>query len=95
MCLAGILPLFHSFDLPYTCLIMRTSSKPNRSSGLRIGGSFVEEPDLGQTGERSGRPAVVVDRVPLARPLSPFRKGKNKVSEIRYPGGFDYLRAAV
>ena len=23
---------------PYTCPIMRTSSRPNRSSGLRIGG---------------------------------------------------------
>ena len=46
-CLARILPLYDLFDLPYTCPIMRTSSGPNRSSGLRIRGSSVEEPDLG------------------------------------------------
>ena len=88
VCLAGIPPLYHSFDLPYTCLIMRTSSGPNRSSGLRIGGSSTEEPDLGQTGEGSGRSAIVVDCVPLAGPPSPSGKGKSKVSEIRYHGGF-------
>ena len=95
VCLAGISPLFHSFDLPYTCLIMRTSSGPSLSSGLRIGGSSAEEPDLGQTGEGSDRPAIVVDRVPLEGPLSPFDKGKSKVIEIRYPDDSDYLRAAV
>ena len=58
VCLAGIAPLYHSFDLPYTCPIMYTFSGPNRSSGLHIGGSFAEEPDLGQTGEG-----------PAARPL--------------------------
>ena len=46
-------PLYHLLDLPYTCPIMRTSSGPTRSSGLRIRGSSVEEPDLGQTGEGS------------------------------------------
>ena len=42
-CLARILPLYHSFDLPYTCPIMRTSSRLNRSSGLRIWGRPAEE----------------------------------------------------
>ena len=74
---------------------MRTSSGLNRPSGLRIGGSFAEGSDLGQTGGGSGRPATVVDRVPLAGPLSPHGKGKGKVSEIRYPSGFAYLRAVV
>ena len=46
-CLAGIPPIYYSFNLPYTCPIMCTSSGPNRSSGLCIGGSSVEEPDLG------------------------------------------------
>ena len=95
MSLDGILPLYHLFNLPYTCPIMRTSSRPNRSSGLCIGGSFAEELDLGQTGEGSGRPAIVVDQVPLAGPPSPSGKGKSKVSEIRYPSDFDFLRAAV
>ena len=94
-CLVGIPPLYHSFDLPYSFPIMRTSSRPNRSSGLRIGGSSAEEPDLGQTGEGSDRLALVVDRVPSTEPPSSSDKGKGKVSEIRYPGGSDYLRAAV
>ena len=76
--MARISPLYHSFDLPYTCLIMRTSSRPNRSSGLRRGGSSAEELDLGQTSEGSGDPAIVVDRVPLAGPPSPSSKGKSR-----------------
>ena len=94
-CLDGILPLYHSFDLPYSCPIMHTSSEPNRSSGLRIGGSSIEEPDLGQTGEGSSRLAVVVNRVPPTGPPSPSGKGKSKVSEIKYLGDSDYLRDAV
>ena len=94
-CLVGIPPLYRSFDLPYTCPIMRTSFGPNHSFGLRIGGSFAEEPDLGQTSEGSGHQAIVFDRVPSAGPPSPSRKGKSKVSEIRYPGGSDYLRVVV
>ena len=94
-CLANVPPFYHSFDLPYSCPIMRISSGPNRSSGLRIGGSSTEEPDLGKIGEGSNHPAFVVDRVPPAGPHSPFGKGKRKVSEIRYPSGSDYLRAFV
>ena len=74
---------------------MRTSSGLNRSSSLRIGGSSVEEPDLGQIGKGFGRLAIVVDRVPLAGPPSLSSKGKSKVNEIRYPGDSDYSRAAV
>ena len=69
-CLAGIPPLYHSFDLPYSCPIMRTSSGLNRSSGLGIGGSSTEEPDLGQTGEGSDHSALVVDRVARVRARS-------------------------
>ena len=92
-CLAKI-PLY-SFDLPFLRLTMRTPLGLSRTPVLRIGGSFIEEPDLGQTGEGSGRPAIVVDRVPLAGPPSPSGKGKSKVSEIRYPCGSNYLRAVV
>ena len=94
-CLAGIPPLYHLFDLLCTCPIMHTSYGPNRSFGPRIRGSFAEEPDLGQTSEGSSRPAIVVNRVPLARLPSPFGKGRSKVSEIRYPSGSDYLRVVV
>ena len=74
---------------------MRTSSRPNRSSGLGIRGSSTDEPGLGQIGEGSGHPAFVVDRVPPTGPPSPSGRGKNKVSEIRYLSSSDYLRAAV
>ena len=74
---------------------MRTFFGPSRPSGLRIGGSYAEGLDLGQIGGGSDSPAIVVDRVPLAGPPSPYGKGKGKVSEIRYPGGSAYLRAAV
>ena len=67
---------------------MCTFSGPSRPSGLRIGGSSIEGLDLGHIGGGSDRPAMVVDRVPLAGPPSPRGKGKEgKVSEIRYPGG--------
>ena len=92
---AGILPFYHSSNFHYTCLIMRTSSGPSRPSGLHIVGSSAKGSDLGQIVGGSGRPAIVVERVPLASPPSPYGKGKGKVSEIRYPGGFAYLRAAV
>ena len=74
---------------------MRTSSGPNRPSGLRIGGSSTEGSNLRQIGGGFGQPAIVVDRVPLAGSPSPHGKGKGKVSEIRYLGGSAYLRAAV
>ena len=63
---------FYSFDLPFPRLTMRTPLGLSRSSVLRIGGSSVEEPDLGQTGEGSGHLAIVVDRVPLAGPYKPL-----------------------
>ena len=89
--LAEILPFYHSSAFPYTCSIMRTSSGPSRPSGLRI----IEGSDLWNIGGGSSRLAIVVDRVPLAGPPSPHGKGKGKVSEIRYPGGSTYLRAAI
>ena len=93
--LVGILPFYRSSAFPYTYSIMRTFSGPNRPSGLRIKGSSIEGSDLGQIGGGSSRPAIVVDRVPSAGPPSHPGKGKGKVSEIRYPGGSAYLRAAV
>ena len=95
VCLAGIMPLYHSFDLSYSYPIMHTSYGPNHSSGLHIGGSYAEEPNLRQTGKGSGRPGLVVGRVPSTGPPSPSGKGKSKVTEIRYHGGSDYLRAVV
>ena len=93
--LAEIFPFYHSAAFPYTCPIMRTSLGPSRPSGLRIRGSSTEGSKLGRIGGGSGYPAIVVDRVPLAGPSSPYGKGKGKVREIRYPGGSAYLRAVM
>ena len=95
VCLAEGPPFYHSFNLPYSFLIMRISFGPNRSSSLLIGGSSTEEPDLGQIGQGFGRPSLVVYCVPLAGRPSPSGKGKSKVCEIRYHDDSDYLRAAV
>ena len=94
-CLAAIPPLYHSLDLPYTCPTMHTSSRPTRSSSLCIGGSYAEEPDLGQTCGGSGHSTIIIDRVPSAGPSSPSGKGKSKVNEIKYPSGSDYLRVSM
>ena len=80
---------------PYTCSIMRTSSGPNRSFGLRIGGRPVEESELRRTDGGSGSLAVVVDRAPPADHPSLSEKGQGKTSTIRYPSGSKYLKAAV
>ena len=93
-CLVGIPPLYHSFDLPYTCPIMRTSSGPNCSSGLRIGGRPAEESESRQTGSGFDSLAAVVNRAPADHPSS-SGKGKGKISEIRYPSGSEYLKAGV
>ena len=86
-CLAEI--LFYSFDLPFPRLTMRTPLGLSRPPVLCIGGSSAEEPYLGQTGEGSGHPSIIVNHVPLARPPSLFGKGKSKVSEIKYLGDSD------
>ena len=94
-CLAGITPLYHLFNLTYTCSIMRTSSGPNRSSSLRIRGRLAEESKPRRTGGGSGSLIVVVDRAPPAD--HPFSSGKRngKISEIMYTSGSEYLKAAV
>ena len=87
-CLTGIPPLYHSFDLPYTCLIMHTSSRPNRSSGLCIRGRPAEESELRLTDGGSGSLVAMVDRAPQTDHPSSFGKGKGKISEIRFPRRF-------
>ena len=65
-----ISPFYHSSDFHYTCSIMHTSSRPSRPFGLLIWGSSAEGLGLGQIGGGSGRPAIFIDRVPLAGPHS-------------------------
>ena len=95
VCLAGIPPLYHFFDLPYTCLIMRASSRPNGFSSLLIEGRPVEEFESRWTNGGSSSLVVMVDRAPPADHPSSSGKDKGKISEIRYPSGSEYLKAAV
>ena len=76
---------------------MRTSSGPNRLFGLRIGGRPVGESDSRRTDRGFGNLAAVVDRAPPVGHSSPpgKGKGKGKISEIKYLGDSEYLRAAV
>ena len=74
---------------------MRTSSRPNRSSGLRIGERPAEESVSRQIGGGSSSLTVVVNRAPPTNHPSLFGKGKGKISEIRYPSGSEYLKAVV
>ena len=74
---------------------MRTSSRPNRSSGLRIGGRPAEESESRRTDGGSGNLAAVVDKALPAGHLSSPGKGNGKISEIKYASDSEYLRASV
>ena len=65
------------------------------SVGLCIEGRSAEESVSVQNGGRLGGPVVVVTGVLLVGYLPSLGKGKGKIREIKYPGGSEYLRAAV
>ena len=94
--LVGVLPLFFfSCVLSFHRLIMRASSRPSCLVGLHIEGRSAEESESGQTGRGFGSIATVVTDVLPVGYLPLLGKGKGKISEIRYLGGSEYLRAAV
>ena len=68
---------------------------PGCSSILRIGSNSTEVSGLWRTGGESDNLGVVAHRVTPGEPPFPLGKGKGKISEIRYPSGFEYLRAAI
>ena len=68
---------------------------PGRSSSLRIGGDSSTESGSGRTGGESNRLATVVLRDAPGEPPSPLGKGKDKIDEIKYPVGSEYLKSAV
>ena len=68
---------------------------PGRSSVLGIGSNPAEASSSERTGGKSDSLAVVVHRVVPGEPPFPLDKGKGKINEIRYPSGFEYLRAAI
>ena len=68
---------------------------PGRSSSLRIGGDpFVVSGSRRADGD-SERLAVVSLRDAPGGPPSLVGKGKDKIDEIKYPVGSEYLRSAV
>ena len=68
---------------------------PGRSSSLRIGGDSSMESGSGRTGGESNILAVVVLRHAPGEPPSPLGKGKDKIDEIKYPIGSEYLMSVV
>ena len=83
------------FVLSLYRLIMRAFSGSSHSMGLHIEGGPAEDSESAQPGGRLGSPVVVVVGVLLVCYLPPSGKGKEKISEIRYLCGSEYLRAAV
>ena len=74
---------------------MCASSGSSRSVSLCIEGRPVEDSESARPGGGLGILAAVVTGVLLVGYLPPLGMGKEKISEIRYPCGFEYLRAAV
>ena len=68
---------------------------PGHSSSLHIGGGSSSESGLGRMGGESNRLATVVLRDGLGEPPSPLGKGKDKIDEIKYTMGSEYLKSAV
>ena len=68
---------------------------PGRSYSLRIGGDSSVVSGSGRTGGESDRLAVVALRDAPGEPLFPLGKGKDKIDEIKYLVGFEYLRSIV
>ena len=68
---------------------------PGHSSSLSIGGDSSAVFGSGRTGGESNRLAVVVSRDAPGEPPSPLGNDKNKIDEIKYPMGSEYLRSAV
>ena len=76
-------------------LIMRASFGSSRSVGLRIKGRPTEDSESTRPGGGLGSPAAVVVGVLSVGYLPLPGKGKEKISDIRYPCGSKYLRVAV
>ena len=87
--------LHNFFNFLFPCLALHISMGPSHSSVLRIGSDSTEASSSGRTGSESDSLAVAVHRVAPREPAFPLDKGKGKIIEIRYPSGFEYLRAAI
>ena len=91
----GPISLVVLFVLSLCHLIMCASSGSSRSVGLRIKGRKAEDSESARPSDRFGSPVVVVIGVLPVDYLPLPGKSKEKISKIRYPCGFEYLRAVV
>ena len=71
---------------------MRASSGSSRYVSLRIEGRQAEDSKSARPGGEPDSPAAVVVGVLLVGYLPPPGKVKEKINEIRYPYGSEYLR---
>ena len=92
MCLEHLLSFF---PFLYLYPIIRASSGSNHSTGLRIGGRPTKGSESEQVGDGSGGLPVAAVRAPLVGHPPLPGKGKERISEIKYPTGSEDLRAAV
>ena len=74
---------------------MRTPIGLGRSYVLCIGSNSAEASSLGRTDRGNDKLAVVVHRAAPGEPHFPLDKSKGKLNEIRFPSGFEYLRATI
>ena len=74
---------------------MRASSRSSRSASLRIKGRPAEDFESGRPSGGLGSPTAMVAGVFPVGYLPLPGKGKEKISEIRYSCGSEYLRVAV
>ena len=74
---------------------MHASFGSNRSTGLHIGGRPAEGSESEQVGGGSGGLPIAAVKAPLVGHSPLPGKGKERISEIRYPTGSKYLRAVV
>ena len=74
---------------------MCASSRSSHFAGLRKEGRPAEDSESGRLGGGLGSLAAVVAGVLPVGNLPLQGKGKEKISEIRYPCGSEYLRVAV
>ena len=62
---------------------------------MRIGSDPAKASSSGRADWGNDNLAVVVHRAAPGEPPFPLDKGNDKINEIWYPNGFEYLRAAI
>ena len=91
-CSVGVL---HFLRFPFSLLSPAYLHGSWSLTVLRIRSNPTEASGSGRTSGESDNLAGVVHQVTPGEPPFPLGRGKGKISEIRYPRSFEYLRAAI